>query len=95
MKKSYVSPVVRFEGLQLREDIANVCWGYNANGDRNHLYYDTTPGYMKITLNHTGGCGNNASYSVSYENNCPLRISDILVNHGSNFEGHSFCKPNS
>lgn len=62
MKKQYQPPIVRFENLRLLENIADVCWGYDANGYSGYLYYDreNVDGYTKFKIStHSGACSNN------------------------------------
>lgn len=62
MKKQYQSPIVRFESLRLRENIAEVCWGYDSNGFTGYLYYDDkdVDGYTKFRIStFSGSCSGN------------------------------------
>lgn len=49
MKKKYESPKIEFQDLQLKEDIANVCWG--GHGNSMTWYYDIDgPGYVSFQI---------------------------------------------
>ena len=82
MKKSYVSPVVRFESLHLHENIAcDSCWNH---GRTDKFYIDTDPGYVTIWVK-GNSCHDNTKYKIEKTPNCTENVTCLLPN----FEGHS------
>lgn len=107
--KKYVSPKIEFNSLNLREDIADTCWGHQANKKGSPtFYYDVkVEGYISFTLGYTGSCdspnaqnilyysykGEAASDGSKYE----YEVESALIagggNAGQNYKGMSFTFP--
>ena len=65
--KKYVSPKVEFNTLNLKENIAATCWGYQANGKSPTFYYDVAgEGYVSFTLGKTGSCDSPDAINILY-----------------------------
>lgn len=66
MKKKYEKPRIEFHDLQLKEEIANTCWGGHGNGMT--WYYDTKgTGYVSFQIG-GGKCTLNLSNVTYYKN---------------------------
>lgn len=65
--KNYQSPEIEFQDMQLKEDIANVCWGGHSYART--WYYDTEgTGYVSFQIS-GGSCDLNLANVMFYENN--------------------------
>lgn len=69
MKKKYEKPRIEFHDLQLKEEIANTCWGGHIGGNKGGLtwYYNTKgEGYVSFQIK---------------EGNCALNLVNVTFYH--------------
>lgn len=80
-KKKYEKPTIEFHGLQLKEDIANTCWG--GHGNTMTWYYDTKgEGYVSFQIG-GGKCTLNLSNVIYYKD---IHDTGTLISSGPQYD---------
>ena len=81
MRNYYKSPEIKFESFQLKEEIANTCWG--GHGNSMTWYYDISgEGYVSFQIG-GGSCTlnlSNITYHDKSGNTSPVTVGSAMYN---------------